>query len=244
MNILETKEYNIFKIFKGNRPLDKFNLKKLTGAMTVENLLPQVPILVNGKMEIIDGQHRFMAAKSLNLPISYILKEDANYQDIISLNEHKRNWKGEDYLRLYGEGLNRESYLMLESFMKENHLKLSVALMIVNGPVKQMDEYQRFRSGSFQWPISRDEAQAMCDKLTWIWNLLAEHGVKPLHRFKNSAFVKPFMIFVETPKMIWEVFQEKATTNWFKLGTRPSLNLYLEMLIDIYNFRTQNKIFI
>jgi len=244
VNILETNDYTSFRKFKGNRPLDSHNLKTLIGAMTVENLLPQVPILVNSKMEIIDGQHRFEAAKSLSLPISYIVKEDANYQDIISLNQHKRNWKGEDYLRLYGEGLGKEAYLMLESFMKENHLKLSCALLIVNGPIKQMDEYQRFRSGSFTWPISREEAQSICDKIVWVWNLLSEHGIKPLHRFKNTAFIKPLMIFIEIPKMIWEVFQEKASANWYKFGTRPSLNLYLELFVDIYNFRNQNKIFI
>ena len=52
------------------------------------------------------------------------------------------------------------------------------------------------------------------------------------------------MIFLENPQMIWEVFQEKAQTNWYKFGTRPSLNLYLEMLVDIYNIRNQTKIFI
>ena len=51
------------------------------------------------------------------------------------------------------------------------------------------------------------------------------------------------MLFLTNERMNWEVFQQKLQDSWFKIGTRPSTNLYLEMLCDVYNMRNQNKIF-
>ena len=62
MSLEKTKNYEIFKIMDCNRELSAANLQKLIGSIKSRNLLEFRPIIVNSKMEIIDGQHRLAAA--------------------------------------------------------------------------------------------------------------------------------------------------------------------------------------
>lgn len=62
----ETTDYGMFNFMKGNRSVNPFNLKRITESMRERCLFS--PILVNDNMEIIDGQHRFLAQKDLGLP--------------------------------------------------------------------------------------------------------------------------------------------------------------------------------
>ena len=64
--IRETNNYDIFKNMLGNRELKDKNYKKLMRSINEKQLI--IPILVNEKFEIIDGQHRFSACKSLGKP--------------------------------------------------------------------------------------------------------------------------------------------------------------------------------
>jgi len=197
---------------------------------------------VNEKYEVLDGQHRLEAAKSLGLDIYYFLKNNGSYKDIIDFNQHKKNWKSEDYLKLFAEGTLNNNYLKLQNFMKINNFDLAQALIILNGPIKQMREYSDFKSGAFIYPSDEAYIENLVEKVKYFWNMISSHNIKPLHRFKNTAFLKPYLIFITNPLVNWELFQQKLELSWFKIGTRPSNNLYLEMFMDIYNFRNQNKI--
>lgn len=65
----KTKNYSLFKKYAKNRDIDGRHVEKLIASIKTANLLDCEPILVNEKMEVIDGQHRLEAAKSLNLDI-------------------------------------------------------------------------------------------------------------------------------------------------------------------------------
>lgn len=244
MNILKENNLDRFRLFKGNRPIDKYNLNRIKASIEMNNMLKECPILINEKFEILDGQHRFQAAKDLGIEIYYIMKEGGNHQDVILMNENKRNWKPEDYLRLYSEGLQNINYQKLSNLMYDHNLDLKQALIIVNGPVKQMKEHSDFKSGQFNFPEDLEYIESLIDKVKSFWGILAEHGMKPLHRFKSTACLKPFLIFITHPGVNWELFKQKLETWWYKVGTRPSTNLYLDLFTEIYNFRNQQKIHI
>lgn len=53
--IYETYDYSLFNLIGGNRLINVLNYKKLMKSIDEKQLL--IPILVNEKMEIIDGQH-------------------------------------------------------------------------------------------------------------------------------------------------------------------------------------------
>ena len=68
----ETTDYKRFKFLINNRQTARNHINRLKDAITKNpDILSVQPILVNEKMEIIDGQHRFTAASELGLPIHY-----------------------------------------------------------------------------------------------------------------------------------------------------------------------------
>lgn len=67
----ETKDYNIFKKHPNNREIFHANLEKIKRSIQIKNLLEYRPIIVDKKMQVIDGQHRLEAARQLGVPIYY-----------------------------------------------------------------------------------------------------------------------------------------------------------------------------
>lgn len=238
----KTKDYETFKIYPGNRPIDKTNVEQLVSSISENNLLEQRPILINENMEILDGQHRLEAAKILQVPIFYEIKIGGNHKDIVFLNSTQKNWKKIDHLRLYSEGIFNENYILLQKFMNEHNLKLEIALLLINGPIKSMNDYEKFRKGEFIFPQKMDEILSYTEKVKYFWTFIKSHNIKPLFKFTSTSFIKPLLIFLEHPNLNWDLFCQKIDQSWYKIGPRPSHALYLEMLCEIYNFRNQNKI--
>ena len=69
--VYHTTDYGRFKLLEENRPLDTAHVNKLVHAIKYQNLLDQKPIDVTADFEVIDGQHRLEAARTLNTPIYF-----------------------------------------------------------------------------------------------------------------------------------------------------------------------------
>src|SRR5574342_66982 len=119
-NVEKTKNYEMFKIIKGNAPINLIHLNHLIEAIEKKNLLDARPILVNRNMDVIDGQHRLEAAKRLGLPIYYIQSDGLSINDISTLNSNQRNWKMEHYLDLFSGYTKNENYIKFKQWMNDN----------------------------------------------------------------------------------------------------------------------------
>lgn len=89
------------------------------------------PIIVNEKMEIIDGQHRVEAAKHLNLPVYYIIT-DGGLRQVQMLNANSKNWTIEDYINSYCD-TGSESYKIYKEFKEYYKLPNKVCLTLLSG---------------------------------------------------------------------------------------------------------------
>ena len=114
-HVLQTNDYAVFKHIEGNRVINKLHVNRLKQSFQKEYLLS--PIIVNQEMQIIDGQHRFEAAKDLGLPIRYFICNDYGLTQVQILNANTSNWKKIDYLNAYCD-LGKEQYLLLRKFMQ------------------------------------------------------------------------------------------------------------------------------
>ena len=72
-SVYRTNDYSLFSKLDGNRDVNKAHLHRLKKSIKEESLC--VPIIVNEKYEIIDGQHRFSCWENLMLPVYYIVVE-------------------------------------------------------------------------------------------------------------------------------------------------------------------------
>ena len=55
--IYKTTDYSVFKYLKGNRSVNELHVRRLVEAIKEKDL--QVPIIVDEKMNVVEGQHRF-----------------------------------------------------------------------------------------------------------------------------------------------------------------------------------------
>ena len=113
--IKETRNYDLFKRLEGNR--DVKCVKKIIDSIRNVGYLFN-PIMVNEKMEIIDGQNRLEACKALGLPIFYYVQKGIGINEARSLNLGRTNWKPIDYVKSYAEE-GRKSYQYLVELIEK-----------------------------------------------------------------------------------------------------------------------------
>jgi hypothetical protein len=103
--IYKTMDYNKFKFSGLNRTPKHF--KKIIESIKKGDFTAYNPIMVvvmeNGDLLIIDGQNRYMACKTLGLPIHFVVSEEANIEDAPILNNASKNWAGREYVEHFAK---------------------------------------------------------------------------------------------------------------------------------------------
>ena len=131
---METIDYSIFKKLPGNREVSIES--GLIDSMKSNGYLKQYPILVDSEMRIIYGQHRLIAAKELNLPVSYesvelTLAEAMEFA--IKVNgAGKGSWKLKDYIHM-NACLGKGCYKVIEEIEELYAFGTSQTISIVTG---------------------------------------------------------------------------------------------------------------
>ena len=113
MKIQKSTDYATFKILNGNRMIKPSHVKKIAASMA-QKYIP-VPIIVNEKRYIIDGQHRMAAAKQLRIPITYIQITGLGLADVQRLNTSAAQWSLDDFLESYID-LGNQNYVTYKGF--------------------------------------------------------------------------------------------------------------------------------
>jgi hypothetical protein len=116
-----TNDYDVFKVLPGNRDYEKHG----------ERLIPSVgllgvitPIIVNEKMEVIDGQGRLYAAKANGVKVPFIIKKNLGIDACIEMNNTQTGWGYRDYIKSYAS-IGNEDYMELQSYI-EKYPKLPI----------------------------------------------------------------------------------------------------------------------
>lgn len=135
LKIEQTTDYKQFKNIQGNRAINEAHVAFLIQSIGIRNLLQYAPIIVNEKMEIIDGQHRLKAAEQMSLTIYYMQVKGATIREVQLLNATNRSWKMEDFLEAYvTEGL--PEYVAVREFMTRHSFRLGATLLILSKKIR------------------------------------------------------------------------------------------------------------
>lgn len=117
IQVFKTKDYDQFKKLQGNRNINKSQVEGLIDSINKVGYQP-VPILVNEKGEIIDGQHRLEAAKHLGIHIYYVVQYGAGAEEVMQLNLRRGNWTVYDFISFYSANGN-ENYVKLNEYAEQ-----------------------------------------------------------------------------------------------------------------------------
>ena len=99
--LYETRNYDMFKFYAGNRIINPIRVKDLLRSFN-ERYYP-VPIIVDHQRHVLDGQHRLEAARSGGFPVVFLtLAEDIVPTQVIrQLNADQKSYTLPDYMKLY-----------------------------------------------------------------------------------------------------------------------------------------------
>ena len=236
-----SNDYPKFKTLIGNRKPNDLHVKRLTSSFKERYLFS--PIIVNEKMQIIDGQHRFLAAKELNLPINYLVVDGYGLEEVQVLNTNTSNWKREDYLKAYCD-LGVKPYLQMQQFMLDfPDFGVAIAEMILTNKVdgenanKRVDKVnmrmQGFQNGELTIPDLL-KAYETAEKVLMF---------KPYYDGYNRAtFVRTLITMFKNENYIHVDMISKLANNPSVLTHCANVTQYKFLLEDIFNFRRREKV--
>lgn len=216
---MKTKDYSLFSFFDNNRPVDAGKLKELTESMEIAGFISSKPITVNTEHKIIDGQHRFMVAMELGLPVEYNV-----YSGIVSdgdlmilLNRNQSSWNVGHYIHHYatnGVPFHKE----IVRFMEEYKLGLTGSLSICGLSDGKSDK------------IREGENLKLYNKR----NACAEYilAMKNLPFYKSSKFIRSVRIFFDKST---DTHKIKLLKRHLSLTEQVSISAYLNSFSNIVN---------
>lgn len=234
--INKTKDYDLFKFREDNRAaIDQAHTKRLTESIKARNLLELRPIVVNEKFEVLDGQHRLLAAKQLGVDIYYVIDKKLKPEDIITMNISKA-WSVIDFLNYYCKH-NYIEYQKLAKFMKTNNVSLTIALSITMGPGK--NSYHAYKIG--QYKFKEEDFGASLDQC---WDTIGY--IKKMRGFSpyttSSRFWTAMIKLFRHPDFNIEKWSSNLSRFIERFGPRARVEDYYKLFMDVYNWRNPQAI--
>jgi len=222
-----TTDYNLFTYLVGNRDIVDKHVKDLSSQIDERDL--NIPIIVNEKMEVCDGQHRLEAYKILGLPVHYIIKEGLTLQDIRKLNSVNRKWTMHEYMMSHFK-LDAEHYITLEWFVRAFGFSVSDSLAMLNGKgYLDQHDYREFREGGFK-VHDLEKAKEIANAIIWIGNYF--------DKWKKGNFIRAMISVMNDKSFVWSIFKRRVENFSAKLTNQGSRDDFIIMIERLYNFKT------
>ena len=228
--VIKTNDYSMFKYIDGNRDVNKVHLNRLKKSMD-EKYIP-VPIIVNERYQIIDGQHRFESAKQLNKPIYYIAIKGLRLDEVHRLNSNSKNWTAEAYMEGYCQ-LGLKDYILYREFKNKYGFGHNETNAILNGRNRMSGtDNVAFKDGSFKivnYHLAIKNAEKIC-------------MVKPYYSgYQRRSFVYAMLELFDNKEYNHAEFLNKLSFQSVKLQDCTDVRGVLTLTEEIYNFKNRNK---
>ncbi len=232
---MKTTDYGIFKNINGNRQISPAHVQGIASAIERKNLLEHFPLLVNEDMEIIDGQHRLMAAVKLGLPVYYDVIPGLHIEDIMSINTHSKNWSVHDFIEAYIR-LEMPDYEVLKDFMGRHHMSASLSGALLDGysGLQGGRAATKIRNGTFK-VASLGYAEEIMAKV---------HEIDPFCDFsakKDRTFISTITVLRNNPEFDWDKLIAKLRMHGQRIQSRGSVDYYILQIEELYNFSAKIK---
>lgn len=251
----KTNDYGKFRFISQNREPDHVNALVLSFK---DRLVPNA-ILCNEKLEIIDGQNRFLAAKQIGAPIYYYIINGLGIYDVASLNSYGKNWSMLDYIKMWAS-LGKEEYKKIIAFgaefpdislqnvvtiLAEGSRNNIVGTILLDKTIQKRKEkgdgtaikHSSIKTGNF---VIKD-----IDHARFVARCIMEY--KPFAKpgtqiYKQSTFVAALVRLLRDKR-----FDNSEVVR--KVGLYPSMfyrcttaKQYIDMLEELWNYKRRQKV--
>lgn len=232
--INKTSDYAMFKFHENNRKIDQSNLENIKRSIKINNLLAFRPIMVNEKLEILDGQHRFLVAKELGLDIFYQVNEESEDEDIILMNANQKRWTLEDFINFHATK-GSEAHRQLQKFSEKNGISLSCAVKIFcsNG-----ESYKQLKTGGMK-EIQKekiDAAQMWMNMAKEVIETIGRYSCEPMNPYRSDRCLRALMAISRLDGYDHEEMKDKIAKVFDRVRPCRTEKDWFKMFLDVYNY--------
>ncbi len=216
-------DYDMFKILVGNREFRPGHIKNLIESFEQKQLISAV--IVNENYEIIDGQHRFMAAKATNGPVYFIIAEGYGLPEVQTYNTNSKDWHNDEHMHSYcARGI--QDYIVYRDFKIQYSFGHQETLALLLGSTANFSKV--FKDGYLK--INS------VDKAVDVANMLLDF--KQLYKgFKRKSFVYAYIELVNNVKGFnHKEMLKKVSLRPTELVDCTTKESYLVLLENMYNY--------
>lgn len=231
-----TTDYGKFSFLMENRQTARTHINKLKVAIKESPQILEVqPILVNENMEIIDGQHRFIAASELGVPVTYTIVKGLTIDSAREMNVLQRKWNVDDYAFSYAKAGNI-NYKAFNKYREENPGIPATVLMLVMTGSDSGSHGVTFKNGNFVIKRNNEDIEWVLTQLTAIRTMIG--GAIPM----NKAFVSALLQSIDNPEFQMDWFMRQLEKKPESFHRTSTVRDALRMLEDIYNYHKSTNL--
>jgi hypothetical protein len=230
-----TDNYELFKFMDGNRPINSKHIYNLIESIKKENLLYIRPILVDEEMHILDGQHRFEAAKTLGVKVYFIKIKSENHSEILRLNQNNKNWKILDFLNFHSVKSKNKNYLKIIQIMNTYGWNLSDFFIYSSYSIRKKSLREEFENGLFEIKTSDEVYLDYFSKWKTLKDFLSSKAIDHIDCVDSQCFKESFMFFHNSKIIKMDQFWEKLRANVTIFHRCMNKDEYIDMFLRIYN---------
>ena len=235
--IQTTTDYDRFKFTVWNREGIEKRSYKVSKSINDVGLLP-IPVVVNDKNEVIDGQARVETCKKLGLPVYFVVVPGASREECVSLNISQTNWSIMDYIHCYATEGNI-SYVYLLQLIKAygKTFKLKVLCNAVTGKMDigtKIIKSQRF-------VCSAEDYKHAQEVLAWLTGFISIVSKLKGH----NEFYYMALAYCYTDKEVDKNrLYDKMVARQANLIPVTTIHQALEQIEEVYNHGNRRKVYI
>ena len=245
-------KYGAFTLITENRPVNWKRVDWLRKQLKKNDMLKQYDILCNSKetsmkrysscdgtgMGIIDGQHRFLAAKLENLTVYYTIDDSVTLDDVSKASAFQRPWILTDHLHKY-KNRGHVEYKKFAGYMSRTGFPVSVCSIILCGGRGSYFK-TAFEQGEMKCVKSWAKAESLADAL--LGTDTKKGVISYLKYARNARFVEAFWVMFKHKEYDHSRMMAKLEYLASTMQKCPDKAGFLKELSRVYNYNTRNKV--
>lgn len=231
-----TKNYSRFEMYEFNRDVRKID--NLRRSMKKYGFLPAYPLHCikdgSNKLKVKAGHHRLTVAKELGLSVAYVVCDDGGVS-IHELEKATTPWNMKDYLVSFVRQ-GKPPYIKVKNYHESTGIPLGLCISLLAGHMAGTgNKTAAFKEGRYEVSTAVNHAAVVAD----IVLCLKAYGIEWAN---NSYFVQALSRVVFVSEFDWSKFKKKAKAHKYLFEKQPNLALYVEMIDQIYNRQSRQRI--
>lgn len=238
LRILHPKQYDLIphsanRMAKG---VSKHHIRKLKKSMTEQGFLKSQPIIVDENHRIVDGHHRFSAAKELGISLYYKVIKGADILAMAKATSISKAWQAQDWVAYHASSDNPD-FVKLLSLMDEFDLKVTVSV-----PLSENKLRQSYSNGNLKQRMMDRSLEV--DNWGKVWGrakMLKQVRDKVPHVSKHGGFMNAWVKLNTHPQYDHKRMLNKLEKYIALVREQPSTRYHLEQLVMVYNYRTHKS---